>query len=231
MRANRRYPEQVYATMRRIKHQTGIIKLRTDTRIIFTDDDLLLGTVFMTNPGSYGLKSHDQWDCFIRGEGSEDIIDGTDAPDTTMQNIIEVVKKSCDQVQGYELKGYLSIYNITSVVEPDGEKIQNYHQAIINLFEADGMDTSVLYESPVYREAHFHEQCENSSFVIMGFLNNILSEHVQRLNNWGNKHHNKLVFASDKQGYFAHPFRWRLDQSLKQQAVDRLVAILKSTRK
>lgn len=107
MRANRRYPEQVYAAMRRIKFQTEIIKLRTDTRVLFSNDDHLLGTVFMTNPSSYQLKNHDQWDCFVRGEGSEDLIDGTNAPDTTMQNIIEVIKISYEQVQGCKLKGYL----------------------------------------------------------------------------------------------------------------------------
>lgn len=93
------------------------------------------------------------------------------------------------------------------------------------------MDLSVLYESPVSQESQFHEQCKKSSFVMMGFLNGVLSEHVQRLNSWGNKHQNKLVFALDKQGYYAHPFRWRLNQSFKKQTIDRLVSILESTNK
>jgi hypothetical protein len=223
------YPEKVTATIRRVKHGNGIVLVRTNTKIHFNDEDTVLGTAFMTNPGSYKMSKHKDWNIFINGMGDKDIITGEDSPDPTMQNLIEVVKKGYQAAGISKPRGYLSIYNISSLIEPDGKKIKNYHNEVVNLLEVNKVNPSILCERQVYEQNDFQIQCESSTFIIMGFLNDEFRDEVQRLREWGKNHKRKLVYASDSHGNYTHPFRWRLNKHLKQQAIDELVSIIRSS--
>jgi hypothetical protein len=222
------YPEKVTATIRRIKHVDGMVLVRTDTKIHFNDEDTLLGTAFMTNPGSYKMSNHKDWNLFIKGEGDTDLITGQDLPDTTMRNLIGVVRSAYQKAGISEPRGYLSIYNISSLIEPDGKKIKSYHNEVVNLLEATDVNPSILCEREVSEKDHFHNQCNSSSFIIMGFLKNAFKEDVQKLRGWGEEHKQKLVFAADKEGDYTHPFSWLPKPPLKQQAINRLVDVIRT---
>jgi hypothetical protein len=218
------YPEKVTATIRRVKHVDGMALVRMDTKIHFNDEDTLLGTAFMTNPGSYKMSNHKDWNLFIKGEGDTDLITGQDLPDTTMRNLIGVVRSAYQKAGISEPRGYLSIYNISSLIEPDGKKIKSYHNEVVNLLEATDVNPSILCEREVSEQDHFHKQCKNSSFIIMGFLNIVFKEEVHRLKEWGESHQQKVVFAADSRGNYTHPYRWLPNPHLKQQAIDRLAS-------
>lgn len=222
------YPEKVTATIRRIKHVDGVALVRTDTKIHFNDEDTALGTVFMTNPGSYKMSKHRDWDLFIKGEGNIDFITGEDSPDATMRSLIGVVRTAYELVGISKPRGYLSIYNISSLIETDGNKINNYHNKVVNLLTANEINPSILCEQEASEKDHFYNQCKNSSFIIMGFLKNAFKEDVQRLKGWGEEHKQKLVFAADKEGDYTHPFSWLPKPPLKQQAINRLVDVIRT---
>jgi hypothetical protein len=101
------YPEKVTATIRRIKHVNGMKLVRTNTRIHFNDENTVLGTVFMTNPGSYKMSKHKDWNLFIKGGGDTEFITGEDSPDATMRCLIGVVGTA--PVSGYFSTKWLSI--------------------------------------------------------------------------------------------------------------------------
>jgi hypothetical protein len=222
------YPEKVTATIRRIKHVNGMELVRTNTRIHFDDEDTVLGTVFMTNPGSYKMTKHKDWNLFIKGGGDIDFITGEDSPDTTMRSLIGVVRTAHEIVGISKPSGYLSIYNISSLIEPDGNKIKNYHNEVVNILKANDLIPSILHEREVSEKDHFHNQCNSSSFIIMGFLKNAFKEDVQKLRGWGEEHKQKLVFAADKEGDYTHPFSWLPKPPLKQQAINRLVDVIRT---
>ncbi|MGQ7890620.1 hypothetical protein [Paenibacillus sp. WC2504] len=222
------YPEKVTATIRRIKHSTGVELLRTNTKIHLDDEDTVLGTVFMTNPGSYKLSKHRDWNSFIKGEKDIDFITGEDSPDATMRSLIGVVRTAYESVGFSKPRGYISIYNISSLIEPDGKKIKIYHNEVVNLLIENGISPSILCEQEVSEKDHFYNQCKNSSFIIMGFLKNSFMDDVQRLKGWGEGHKQKLVFAADKEGDYTHPFCWLPKPSLKLQAVNRLVDVIRA---
>ncbi|WP_235958720.1 hypothetical protein [Paenibacillus silvestris] len=211
--------------MRRLKLEQRIVLLRTRTKIIFSKDDVMLGTVIMTNPGSFKMGRHLQWDDFSKGKGNQDIIQGIGTPDTTMQNLIEVILKAFEP--NYP-KGYLSVLNITALVEPDGEKIVSYHGKMLEELQRLGNDTSILYDSEVYHKDMFQQHCEYSPFIMMGFLNDIFHGEVLRIREWSKHYESKLVFALDKQGRLVHPFCWRLKPEYKEQAIKRLKAVLQN---
>jgi hypothetical protein len=219
------YTEQVVAEMRRLILGQRIVLLRTRTKIIFSKDNDMLGTVIMTNPGSYKMGGYPHWDDFSKGKGNQDIIQGIGTPDTTMQNLIEVILKAYEPEYP---KGYLSVLNITALVEPDGEKIVSYHGQMVDELQRLGSDISILYESEVYHQKMFQQQCENSSFIMMGFLNDIFYDEVLRIREWSKRYESKLVYALDRQGRLVHPFRWRLKPRYKEQAIERLKAVLQN---
>jgi hypothetical protein len=196
------YPEKVTATIRGIKLADGMVLVRTNTKIHFNDEDTLLGTAFMTNPGSYKMINHKDWNLFIKGKGDTDFITGEDLPDSTMQNLIGVVRSAYQLAGISKPRGYLSIYNISSLFEPDGKKIKSYHNEVVKLLEATGVNPSILCEREVREKDHFQNQCKSSSFIIMGFLNNVFNEEVHRLQEWGESHQQKVVFAADRQGNY-----------------------------
>jgi hypothetical protein len=63
----------------------------------------------------------------------------------------------------------------------------------------------------------------------MGFLNNVFKEEVHRLQEWGESHQQKVVFAADSQGNYTHPYRWLPNPHLKLQAIDRLASVVRNT--
>ncbi|MDU0205835.1 hypothetical protein ACYEXS_34625 [Paenibacillus sp. MAH-36] len=221
------YSEKVTATIRRIKHSSGVELLRTNTKIHFNDEDAVLGTVFMTNPGSYKMSKHADWNSFIKGEKDIEFITGEDSPDATMRSLIGVVRTAYELVGISKPRGYLPIYNISSLIEPDGSRIKNYHNEVVNLLNTNDINPSILCEQEVSEKDHFYNQCKNSSFIIMGFLKNSFKEDVQRLKGWGEEHKQKLVFAADKEGDYTHPFCWLPKPPLKLQAINRLVDVLR----
>ncbi|MFC5648601.1 hypothetical protein ACFPYJ_05565 [Paenibacillus solisilvae] len=219
MPKKRIYTEQVTAQMTRINHGDKVMLLRTQTQIRLSTSDRLLGTVIMTNPGSYKMRNHPEWQTFSTGEGDRDVIQGIGPPDTTMQNLIKVVRKAYEPEYP---KGYLSVFNITALVEPDGEKIGGYHQEVMDHLQARDIDRSVLFEREVYDQEAFQQQCEASSFIMIGFLNGVFAEEVNRIRDWSTRYEHKLVYALDRRNQLVHPFCWRLNPAYRQQAVERL---------
>jgi hypothetical protein len=89
----------------------------------------LLGTVIMSNPGSYTPKyASGDWCAFSSGKG-HDQIQGWGYPDMTMQNILEVLQAAAE-VSGCTHDGKIDVYNLSAVVQPKGKNAATYHNYV-----------------------------------------------------------------------------------------------------
>lgn len=218
-----KYPERVNAVMQR-KNVEGETRLfRSETKILFgeePDNEKLLGTVFMTNPGSFKMQHHDNWSEFSQGLGSVEEIQGKSDPDPTMRNLIRVIREAYQETKISLPSGYVAIYNISSLVESDGSKIARIHNQTRAVLGKDG--ESVLHEVDCYNLNRFHKKCRDSKFIILGFLKDVFNEQQCRIIDWCSQYDHKLVFAIDDSGHLHHPYRWPLIPGAMEEVKTRL---------
>lgn len=217
-----KYPERVYAVMKRKKVEGEIKLFRSETKILLggTPDKQLLGTAFMTNPGSYKMTHHLNWNEFYQGLGLVEEISGESGPDPTMRNLIKVIRETYQEADKPPPTGYVAIYNISTLVESDGAKVAQLHnQAKAVLGEEDA---SLLQERDCYDFDLFHELCRGSKFIVLGFLKNVFPDEQQRIIEWCRPFSHKLVYSNAINGHFHHPYRWPLIPGAMEQVKLRL---------
>jgi hypothetical protein len=216
------YDQKVTATMYRVSGDgDGHLFMRKNTQIHMGSSDRLLGAVIMSNPGSYTPKyAEGDWNAFARGEG-HDLIHGWGYPDMTMQNIIAVLQAAAKE-SGYVLDGKIDVYNLSAVVQPNGEDAITYHNHAVKALSKKDCD-ELLYESWMHTHDNFEDQILNNvyHFVIIGFIKHFLMEKQQQVQKWaaGISH---VFYATDDAGRWSHPRRWRTDILLKEQMIDKL---------
>lgn len=214
-----KYEQPVYAEITRVydKKLNVYHLLRNDTKIIFGNGNKLLGTVIMSNPGSFDFKYDPNWAGFINGEGTEKIFKSKmGRPDSTMINIIKAIETAYDEKGSVVPDGYIRIYNISSVRCAQGKKALEAHNRVKEILPQNGVDISILQDSTIYNETSFNELCKQSRFVIMGFIKNFLMDEAEMLiQNINNYSKNKMIAAySDNNSILYHPACWiRLNKS------------------
>lgn len=185
-----KYQQKVYAKITRLYDQENkeYHFLRNDTRIIFGNGGRLLGTVIMSNPGSFEFRNNPDWNDFRKGYGNEDMFESVGTPDPTMINIIKAVEGAYALKSNTVPNGYVKILNLSSVRCPNGDGVLEVHSRVEQLLEQKGQCLSILQDPYVYNESSFKSLCDESNFIILGFLKNFLNEEALRVMKWTDIH-------------------------------------------
>lgn len=225
MGQTRVFPEKVTAAFTRFKGTDGVYLVRNDVKICFGDAeaDRQIGAVIATNPGSYGFKGP-AWDDFCNGKGEADTYCGWAYPDLTMQNIIRAVREAHGRIGQTVPNGYVRMYNLTSVVCPDGRKAEQRHNGLKALIHVK--DKPLLMDPAVHVESRFRQMCDDAPFVIMGFMQGVLEAEAKKVLKWSTQFPDKIVISADHKRWPSHPRRWRTEKHLMLQAVGRLARVL-----
>ncbi|WP_400244581.1 hypothetical protein AB3U99_24240 [Niallia sp. JL1B1071] len=156
-------------------NQDDVLLIRQHTKIKFGSSTSVIGTVIMTNPGSFDFKNTKGWDDFKNGKGLLNVFEAEDYADLTMQNIIEVVREGYKSANLGSPDGIVQIFNISNVVQSKGEKAEDYHKKVRILIEkSNEFELSLLQEPATNNKQAFLDACMSSQFIIMGFVNNVL---------------------------------------------------------
>lgn len=226
----RKYPERIAARMTRIINQDEVLLIRQNTKINFGSSNAIIGTVFMTNPGSFDFKHTKGWAEFKSGNGLLNVLETEDFADLTMQNLIEVIREGYKNANLGSPDGIVQVFNISNVVQSKGEKAEDYYKKVRVLLEkSDEYGVSLIQEPVTNNKQIFLETCMSSKFIIMGFVDNVFSEKVSNLISWSHVISEKLIVATDKKKRFSHPRRWRTERHLKEQAIGRMSEVLNTS--
>jgi hypothetical protein len=221
----RKYPERVTASMIRVIHEKEILLIRHSTEIQFGDSKELLGMVVMTNPGSFEFNKSPEWKAFENGEDSEDdFIATNNTPDLTMRNIIKAIRSAYEGLP--EPNGILRVYNLSNVRQPKGTKAEEYHELAKGVLPTERLH---LLEDPItHSKEAFLEECNKSSFVIMGFVNRVFDNKMKQVIDWSENIMHKRVCAVDNKGRLSHPRRWITEPYLMNKAMESLQSVLRN---
>lgn len=229
------FPQTVFAEMTRFADHAGnwymndkkdCYMVRNKTKIEFGKADNLIGIVIMTNPGSYGLDRIVGWKDFKRGNGKTEILKGEGFPDPTMQNVISVILSAYERKQISMPNGFIDVLNISSVVCANGENVLDYHEVVKKLIRKHNLDPSCLEDIRVHGRSKLSNIFEESPFVILGFVQKVFDEKVKEIMKLSSDFPNKAVVAKDKNNWPTHPYRWRADKWLKEEAISELVKVI-----
>ncbi|WP_270566779.1 hypothetical protein [Clostridium beijerinckii] len=214
-----KYKQPIYAEITRVYDEKlkEYHLLRNDTKIIFGNDNKLLGTVIMSNPGSFDFKYDPNWTGFINGEGSDNIFKSkVGRPDSTMINIIKAIETAYAEKGSAVPDGYVRIYNISSVRCAQGKKALEVHNRVREILYENESDISILKDPTIYDEALFKNLCNESAFVIMGFIKGFLNNEAEMLIQNIDKYNKgkKIAAYSNNNRILYHPACWiRLNKS------------------
>lgn len=226
----RKYSERITARMTRIIDPDEVLLIRQNTKIKFGSSDAIIGTVFMTNPGSFDFKHTEGWADFKSGKGLLNVLETEGYADLTMQNLIEVVREGYKQANLGSPDGIVQIFNISNIVQKKGEKAEEYHKKVKDVIEkSNSVDLSLLHDPATINEQAFLEACMSSNFIIMGFVDNVFSENVSDLKSWSQVIADRLIVAIDEKKRFSHPRRWRTEIHLKELAISEMCKVLKNS--
>lgn len=214
-----KFPE-VKAKMTRLKDKSGelikdeknnCILVRNDTKILFDNSNNHIGTVIMSNPGSFKFDismSINDWNNFISGYSPADTMAGEGKPDSTMRNIIKAVSKAYNEVYKKDPAGYIEVYNLSSVVNPDSKKAIEYHNKAYEVYYVK--DNSNVIIDPVIKDQQcFYDLCARSNFVILGFVSSFLNNEAIKIINWSKMYNYKIIYAkSIAKSWPTHPYIW-----------------------
>jgi hypothetical protein len=226
----RKFPERIAARMTRIMNQDDVLLIRQHTKIKFGSSTSVIGTVIMTNPGSFDFKNTKGWDDFKNGKGLLNVFEAEDYADLTMQNIIEVVRDGYRYANLGSPDGIVQIFNISNVVQSKGEKAEEYHKKVRMFMEkSNKFELSLLQEPATNNEQTFLDVCMSSQFVIMGFVDNVFSESVSDIIKWSQAVSDRLIVAIDEKKRYSHPRRWRTEKHLKELAIRRMSQVLQTS--
>lgn len=224
------YPQTVLAEMTRFENPAGgwhldknglCYLVRNKTRIEFGHSDQLIGTVIMTNPGSYGLDKVKGWEEFRKGEGEGKQLTGYGKPDPTMQNIIMVVQEAFKRAGKRMPEGYINILNLSSIVCPKGEEAVDYHEKFKVLISGVKYADNLLECTEV--KENLKAVFENSPFVILGFLQDAFKNRAIAVKEFSTGYPRKSIMALDKSNWPSHPYRWKIDKELAAKAITGLI--------
>ncbi|RBP04954.1 hypothetical protein [Rossellomorea aquimaris] len=223
----RKYPERIAARMTRIINQDEVLLIRQNTKIKFGSSDAIIGTVFMTNPGSFDFKHTKGWADFKSGKGLLNVLETEDYADLTMQNLIEVIREGYKHANLGSPDGIVQIFNISNVVQSKGEEAEDYHKKVRVIIEkSDVQKLALIQDIVAVTEQEFLKACVSSRFVIMGFVNNVFTENVSNLIKWSRALEDRLVVAKDEKSRYSHPRRWRTEKNLKELAINEMCRAL-----
>ncbi|MEI5873897.1 hypothetical protein [Bacillus paranthracis] len=226
----RKYPERIAARITRIINQDEVLLIRQNTKIQFGSSGVIIGTVFMTNPGSFDFKHTRGWADFKSGNGLLNVLETEDYADLTMQNLIEVIREGYKNADRGAPDGIVQIFNISNIVQKKGEKAEEYHKKVKELIEKSNVvDLSLLHDPATINEQAFIEACMSSNFIIMGFVDNVFSENTSDLINWSHVITDRLIVAIDEKERFSHPRRWRTERHLKELAISEMCKVLENS--
>jgi len=226
----RKFPERVAARMTRIITQNEVLLIRQHTKIRFGSSSSVIGTVIMTNPGSFEFKKTKGWSDFKNGKGTLDIFEAEDYADLTMQNVIEVIREGYKSANLGSPDGIVQIFNISNVVQSKGEQAEDYHKKVKMLLDKNNLiEKGLLHEPVTNHEETFLNICKSSPFIIMGFVDKVFSENVSNLIKWSQVLSDKLVVAIDEKKRYSHPRRWRTEKHLKELAISKMSQVLEKS--
>lgn len=227
-----KYQQLVSATITRIddKVNNKYYFVRNDTKIIFGNGKILLGSVIMTNPGSFDFKNNTLWNDFVQGKGSNTFHKNNGHPDSTMINIIKVIEEAYKQVGREEINGYVNIYNLSSAKCANGKEALECHNSIKKLINENNMSINLLADENIYNKEKFINMCRESNFVMIGFLKNLFVDKVHDIERLIMEANIKnIAQALDDKNWSSHPMRWIREKKgyLEKRAIENLYEIIK----
>ena len=206
-----KYKQLVSASITRIrdKENDEFHFVRNETKITFGKGGNLLGSVIMTNPGSFSFKGDSEWNKFIIGIGPDTFNKSDGHPDPTMINIIKSIEDAYEQINTKVPDGYIKIYNLSSARCPKASEAEACHQSIKNVMCSTSINMALLEDPIVCDEGKFIEMCKESPFVIMGFIKNTFMNKANLIKSWENNANIKnIVQAKNDKGWPIHPICW-----------------------
>jgi hypothetical protein len=225
----RKFPEPVSATMLRMKDNDEIIFIRQKTEIQFGSSNEIIGSAFLTNPGSFEFKHAPGWKEFkggLDGDWDGDRFDAVDYADLTMRNIIKVIREGYFKAGLGAPNGKLKIYNLSNIVQPKGEAAEEYHNKAYRFIELHpARNISELIEPVITKKEVFLEECRSRRFVIMGFVDGVFKKEYNQIIEWA-KSLSNVVTSVDKKGRYSHPRRWQTEGYLNEAAIQKMEQIL-----
>lgn len=224
------YPEPVSAVIHRMEDGAGnYYFVRNQTKIIFGSGKDLIGAVVMTNPGSFDFKHDKDWSAFFTGQTIYDRFESDKGrPDPAMQNIIQVIRVAYLKAKKPIPEGYVSIYNISSVKCPKGKEAAKYHEKVEKVMQKNNMNLALLKDLVVHDKVEFINTCNNSLFIIIGFLKDVFLNETNNILNWiGTITVPKIVQAKKGTNWPYHPIMWKKWPELGQEAINNLYNVIK----
>jgi hypothetical protein len=220
---SRVFTQKVSATMHRVKcDKLGYVFARRNTEVCMGPNNRIQGAFIMSNPGSYSPKYSDRnWNSYCLGEG-DDKLQGWGYPDPTMQNVIQVLSDASKEAD-FLLDGIIEIYNLSAVVQPQGQNAEQYHNLAEKALMKDERQ-HLLHEVWMKDQFSFEEYIleRNYQFVIVGFADKLFEGKRMNVQAWSGSHPN-IFYATDNSGRWSHPRRWRTEPELGKQIRDNLV--------
>jgi len=229
----RKFPQHVFAEMTRFSDQSGrwyldeksdCFLVRNKTRIVFSQSDHLIGTVIMTNPGSYGLNEVEGWEEFRSGKGEIQQLTGYGYPDPTMRNIIKVVQEAFKCCGKLIPEGFIDILNISNAVCPKGQNAVEYHNELNLLLKRHNYNNHLLESREVHE--NLSVTFDKSPFVILGFVQKSFDHKVNDILKSSIEYSSKIVIAQDRKNWPSHPRRWGIEKDLAEKAISNLAQVI-----
>lgn len=205
----------VEATMTRLRdiecklikdNQGDCYLVRNKTKILFDSSDEKIGSVIMSNPGSFKLDIGG-WDKFKEGADGIDEISGTGALDPTLRNIAKMIQLAFTNV-GKVPKGYIEVYNLSSVVNPDSSLAEEYHDYAMESSSQDLLNK--IIDPVVTDHKKITHACQDPQFIIIGFVQAFLTAEAQQIQNWCINHFNgrTIYISQETKNWPCHPLIW-----------------------
>jgi len=221
------YPQSVSASIIKLVFGENEFYLRQWADIHFGHNKELMGTVIMTNPGSFHFERSVEWHELPDSNGMLSSTISSGSPDVTMQNIIHVILK------GYELagldspNGVVHIRNLSTIREPKAKKVTAAHTAIKEIMLQHHLDISLLEDPTCRTKEGLDQLVQDSRFIILGFVKNMFTEEIMNIMKWKNQYSSKFVCSPlNHSNWCSHPFIWKIHKNYRHLAIENLTDVL-----
>lgn len=219
-------PLRVYAEVQRIRDLTGdwlrdqngnCIMIRNRTKLLFGKEDVLLGSVILTNPVPMKLIDYNEWTGFRNGEGTEEKAIGIGRACPELRIIMDVIIHAYCNVLASSPAGYVNVYYISNVVCTKKEHLFHAH----GLIEQSNLRGNLNQRIFLQDSFNFFD----ADFVLLGFRKSLFEKQTRQLMERARTSSN-TVYVEDESGWGTHPYCWGPFPEVKQNITRKLMRVL-----
>jgi hypothetical protein len=219
----RKYNQRVSTTMIKLTDGENEYVMRQPTEIHFGSSANLLGSVIMTNPGSFKFSGSEDWTTLPDSKGRLQSAESNGSPDPTMISIIRVINEGFKQAGRGTPSGIVRVHNLSNIREPNAKLVKALHQKVTKILEKNHLDMNLLEDPATNSESGFVKMVKESQFLIMGFVRQVFESRIREIMNWKEKNPSCVyAYALDNIGCYSHPYRWMIHEELRSKAITML---------